>query len=210
MTLICPTDAQSAAALAALRPRGDAWRHGGHDALPGSVMGRVFAALGRATGAVERRICALVDEFFCVTAAETLDWWRIDYGLPDPCDPFAEVCDKVQALGDSTTGYAIAAALRHGWSVTIVEEWITYVEDCVCGLALAGTAISGAENGVTWRVTIDLAASPSYVVPSGVEPLAGLLLPGDSLDCPPDIDPLLCLIRRIAPAHADLSFTTIN
>jgi uncharacterized protein YmfQ (DUF2313 family) len=207
MTVICPTDAESAAALAALRPRGDAWRHGGHDALAGSVMGRVFAALGRATGAMERRICALVEEFFCATADETLDWWRLDYGMPDPCDPFADLCDKVQALGDSTTAYAVAVAARRGWSVTIAEEWTRRAETSRCGIMRAGTARPGAATGVTWAVRISLSASPSYRPPARRFPRAGRLRASQALACGPDTWPIECVLRRIAPAHANITFS---
>ena len=63
---------------------------------------------------------------------------------------------------------------------------------------------------MTWRITIDLAASPSYQRYVDIEPLFGLMFYGDSFDCGPDIEALKCLIRRIAPAHADLIFETVN
>ncbi len=206
----CPTDADVASALAALRPRGDAWRNGGFDGLQGSTMVRFFSALGVGMGPTHRRFCALTDEFFCSSAFETIDLWKLEYGVPDGCDPYADVCEKVNAVGDTTTAYAIAAAASRGWSIGIAEEWITNVEDCTVGLGLMGTAIFGAENGVKWIVTIDLTASIAFTVKAGVEPLFGLMLAGDTFDCPPDIEPLKCLIRRIAPAHADLEFLTIN
>lgn len=208
--LICPTDEGAAFALAALRPRGDAWRNGGFDALEGSVQGRFFSALGAGFGPAHRRICAMTAEFFCSTAVATLDVWRAEYGVPDGCDPFADLCEKVNAVGDTTAVYAVAAAARRGWSITIDEEWITNVEDCTLGLGLVGTVMCGAENGVKWVITVTLAASTSYVASDATEPLVDLLLPGEALSCPPDIEPLKCLIRRIAPAHADLEFLTIN
>lgn len=210
MNGLCRTDEEVARGLATLRPRGDAWRHGGHDGLNGSTMAGFFAGLGAALGPTERRFCALIDEFFCSSAIETLDLWALEYGVPDGCDPFADVCEKVNAVGDSTPAYAVAAALRRGWSITVAQEFTTIVEDCCMGMGLMGTTIMGAEQGVAWRITIDLAASPSYSLPAEIEPLLGLILLGDGLNCGPDIEPLTCLIRRIAPAHADLDFITIN
>ena len=99
VTTACHSDEQIAQSLASLRPRGDAWRHGGFDALAGSGMGDFFAALGAAFGPTDRRVCDMVDEFFCSTAAETLDLWALDYGVPDGCDPFENVCEKVNAVG---------------------------------------------------------------------------------------------------------------
>lgn len=118
MTECLSTEAH-AQALAALRPRGDAWRNSGADDLAGSIMGQFFDALGAPHAAMNARLCALIDEFFCSTAVETLDLWALEYGLPDGCDPFADVCEKVNAVGDTTPEYVIAAAQKRGWSITI-------------------------------------------------------------------------------------------
>lgn len=208
-TDLCHSDTQVAQWIAALRPRGDAWRNGGHDGLDGSGMGRVFDAFGASFGPTERRFCALIDEFFCSTASETLDLWALEHGVPDGCDPFADVCEKVNAVGDSIPAYAEAAALTRGWSIAITQEFITIVEDCAMGFGLMGTTIMGAEQGVVWRIAVNLAASPAYAVPAATGAIMGLMLLGDSFDCDPGIEGLACLIRRIAPAHADLVFTTV-
>lgn len=210
VTTGCHSDEQLALSLAAHRPRGDAWRHGGFDALAGSGMGDFFAGLGAAFAPLDRRVCEMVDEFFCSTAAETLDLWAREYGVPDGCDPFADICEKVNAVGDTIPAYAIAAALKRGWSIAISEEFITRVEDCCMGMGLMGTMVMGAEQGVTWRIVIDRAASPAYQAPAATGPIMGLMLMADVLDCDPDNEGLRCLIRRIAPAHADLVFETIN
>lgn len=204
---VCHTDAEVAAWVAALRPRGDAWRHGGHDGLDGSTMAGTFAAFGAAFGPTERRFCDLIDEFFCSTASETLDLWALEHGVPDGCDPFADVCEKVNAVGDSTPAYAVAAASRRGWSVAITQDYITVVEDCSMGFGLMGSMIMGAEQGVAWRIVVNLAASPAYTGPAGTGPIMGLMLMSDVFDCVADFEGLKCLIRRIAPAHADLIFT---
>ena len=210
VTTGCHTDEELARSFAALRPRGDAWRNGGFDALEGSGMGGFFAALGEAFGPTDRRVCEMVDEFFCSSAVETLDRWALDHGVPDGCDPFADVCEKVNAVGDTIPAYAEAAALRRGWSIAIGEEFITAVEDCCMGMGLMGTMVMGAEQGVTWRIVIDRANSPAYQAPAATAPIMGLMLMSDVFDCDPDNEGLRCLIRRIAPAHADLVFEVLN
>ncbi len=210
VTTGCHTDEQLAQSLAAHRPRGDAWRNGGFDALDGSGKGRFFAALGAAFGPLDRRVCEMVDQFFCSTATETLDVWAREYGVPDGCDPFADICEKVNAVGDTVPAYAEAAALRRGWSIAIGEEFITSVEDCCLGMGLMGTQILGAEQGVLWRIVIDRANSPAYQAPASTGPIMGLMLLADALDCDPDSEALRCLIRRLAPAHADLVFEAVN
>lgn len=204
---ICHSDDELAQQIAAYRPRGDAWRHGGHDALEGSVMGRVFAAFGAAFGPTERRLCALIDEFFCSTAIETLDLWAIDHGLPDGCDPFADTCEKVNAVGDGIPAYAVAAALRRGWSVTIGQAFVTLVQDGRMGHGRMGQMRMAAQQGVAWTIAVSLSRSPSYVADDSRRPLMGRMRMGWSFSCGPDIEPLRCLIRRIAPAHADLLFS---
>lgn len=206
MSLFCPTDQQVALSAAALRPRGDAWRHGGFDALEGSTIGQFFQGLGHAAGPTHRRLCAMVEEFFCSTAVETVPLWQLEYGLPDSCGPFLAVCDKANAVGDSTAAYAVSRAALRGWSIAIEEQWITNVEDCAAGLGLAGTMICGAENGVAWSISVNLAASPAYQATDLAPPIVSLILPGDQLNCDADVDPLRCILRLIAPAHADLIF----
>lgn len=207
--MICPSDADVAASIAALRPRGAAWRHGGHDAAPGSTMGRFFEGFGEVAAEGDRRICALVDEYFCSTASETLDVWALEYGVPDGCDPFADLCEKVNAVGDSVPAYAEAVALARGWSISISEEFITLVQSGRMGHGRMGTMRMAAAQGVTWRIAVDLAASPSYVAADRRKPLMGRMRLGFAFDCGPDITPLSCLLRRIAPAHADQIYTTI-
>lgn len=205
---VCPSDEAVAARLAALRPRGDAWRNGDEESLAGSVMGGWFKALGAGFGPTERRLCALLDEFFCSTAIGTIDLWRLEHGVPDGCDPFADVCEKVNAVGDTTTAYAVAAAARRGWAIAIAETFVISSEDSCYGPRCYGAGIYGAMQGVLWAVTVNLSASTSYQAIATRPPLYGVHLYGDFLNCLPDIEPLRCLVRRIAPAHADLSFTT--
>ncbi len=209
MTMTCPSDAATAARIAALRPRGAAWRNGGFDGLPGSVMGQFFDALGAAFGPTDRRLCELAEEFFCATATQTIAEWRRDWGVPDGCDPFQDVCLKVNALGDSTAAYATAAAFARGWAITIREEWTVRAEVARARIARAGAARCGAASGVTWFITVDAAASPAFVSSRFRPARAGRMRAGRALACPPNIEPLKCLIRRIAPAHANLVFAQL-
>ena len=204
------TDPESAFSLAAIRPRGDAWRNGASDELAGSVMGGFFDALGDSFGPVYRRFADLIDEYFCSSASETLDWWAIEYGLPDGCDPFAEVCEKVGAVGDSLPAYAVAIAAARGWSIRIEQEFIIASQDACYGPACYGAQIYGAQQGVLWRITVDLPNSPTYSEALSRQPLFGMQLYGDSFSCAADIESLRCFVRRVAPAHADLIFITQN
>lgn len=206
----CPDTDATTAALHLSLPRGRAWRTTPGEALDGSVLGRFWRAVAGPMAATSRRLCTLIDEFFCATAVETLDAWALDYGLPDPCDPFLDVCSKVAAVGDTTTDYAIAVALSRGWSITIGEEFILGPEDGSYASGLYGAQLFGAMQGVAWRVTVDLSGSLAYQAVAGRPPLFGAMLFGDSWACGPDIEALRCLIRRIAPAQCDLVFETVS
>lgn len=78
------------------------------------------------------------------------------------------------------------------------------------GMGLIGTLILGAQQGVTWRIVIDRANSPAYQAPASTGPFMGMMRLGNAFACSPDNEALRCLIRLIAPAHADLIFESIN
>lgn len=205
----CPTQEQMLAAVMALVPRGRAWQTSPFASAEDTVQRRFWAALADIAFQGNSRLCVLVNEFFCETASETLDLWALEYGLPDACDPFADLCAKVDALGDTTPDYAEAAALLRGWSVSIEQQFITASMSGYAGLGMAGASTVGAEQGVTWLVTIDTDSSPAFEgVGEGI-PYAGLMMAGEAMACTPDIDSLECVLRRIAPAQVDLVFQTI-
>ena len=202
----CPTLDETLASVLALIPRGRAWQNTPFAVDDDTTQRRFWRALSDPAQRLNARLCALTDEFFCATATETRDAWATDYGLPDACDPFSDLCAKVDAVGDTTPGYAEAAALLRGWVVSIEEQFITAGMSGFAGIGMAGASLAGAEQGVAWEVTIDTLASPAWAGWTEGVPYAGNMMGGDSLACPPDISSLECVLRRIAPAHVDLVF----
>lgn len=205
----CPSLDETLASVLALIPRGRAWQNSPFTTDEETIQRRFWWALADPAQQIDTRLCALTDEFFCSTANETLDIWAQEYGLPDGCDPFSDLCAKVDAVGDTTPAYAEAAALLRGWSVTIEEQFITAGMSGYAGLGMAGASLVGAEQGVTWQVTINTATSPAWEGAGEGVPFAGLMLAGDALACLPDISSLECVLRRIAPAQVDLVFIQI-
>lgn len=206
----CPDPDATATALHLGLPRGRAWRTTPGDALDGSVIGRFWRAVAGPMSAASRRLCSLIDEFFCSTAVETLDAWALDYGLPDPCDPFLDVCSKVSAVGDTTMSYAIAVAASRGWSISIAEEQITAAQSGTFGFSQFGSGIYAAQQGVVWRVVVSLPLSLAFTGVANRASVFGNGLFGLGFDCPPDIEPLRCLLRRIRPAQVELDITTLS
>lgn len=227
---VCPTLQQSIAATAALLPRGAAWPAndgggmiaqflvwlGGLTSTPapgqwpkGFVQCGIVAAIGTLRNFAELQACALLKEFWCASQTQTADLWNEEYGLPDPCDPGADLCTRVAAIGGTTSAYFQDIAARAGWSVSIQNNASFCGTPCGAPSALAGLATCGAQAVIGLTVTAHLSASPAYA--GGVEsvqPLAGLMLAGMTLNCPPNTGALQCLLARIMPAHVPVAYLT--
>jgi uncharacterized protein YmfQ (DUF2313 family) len=150
---------------------------------------------------LHQRACALVAEFFCSTIAELRNEWQVEYGYPDPCDPWQSLCEKVTAQGGATCAYLSGLAASRGWALSC--------SDCDpnvgahAGCAHAGCARTcGCIQNVIF-VTVDLANSQSYTAPPSRSAYAGSARAGSAISshCPPGAEPLQCLIERFKPAH---------
>ncbi|MGY3588090.1 hypothetical protein [Bradyrhizobium sp. USDA 4350] len=152
-----------------------------------------------------QRICDLRMEFWCQSASETRDEWMTEYGLPDACDPFPDLCTKVAAIGGTRCEYYAAIASRSGWTISCVEA----VQFCGsrAGRALAGHARAGSTIGrAVLRIVVYLNESPAYT-PRGryLAARAGRFRAGRRQTCGPDLTPLRCIMARIV--HAEILTT---
>jgi len=228
---VCPTLEQTAVALCANLPRGAAWpvNDGGgtiarflawlqalngsvpaiSEWLPGYVQAGFYVALAAVKNAVEADICALKEEFFCATASKTLDLWNEEYGLPDPCDPGADLCTRVSAVGGSQPSYFESVAAQAGWSVMIAND-AGFCGSQAGSVFAGGFTAGGGEVSLGLTITVSLENSPAFAGGAeAIQPLAGLLLAGMTLNCPPSIGALQCLLERILPAHVPATYVTI-
>lgn len=225
----CPSLLESIGATLALLPRGRAWpaNDGGttlanywnwlkslrgkvpaRDAWqPGFVQTGYFAAVGAARNYLERRLCDLRFEFWCATHSETHDVWMEEYGLPDACDPFPDLCSKVSALGGARCEYYSEIAARAGWAIECLDG------DTSCG-SFAGCAVAGCDlTGASYepnklQIVVHLNDSPAFVSIDESPSLAGCMMAGMNLTCPPDITGVQCLIERIVSAHVEVKYLT--
>src|SRR2546421_695582 len=123
----CPTRDEILNSALALLPQGRAWQSNeggpavGYDIGfdPGGYQDNGFQAIFRQGSILRRfwksvaglfsflndRLCALRLEFWCATHVETHDLWMAEYGLPDACDPFPDLCTKVAAIGGTRCEY---------------------------------------------------------------------------------------------------------
>lgn len=229
----CPTRADILGAIFALLPRGRAWQtHEGGPVAgygvgfdPGgfnpdgfsttyqkpSVIRQFWSAVADVFSYLTDRLCALRLEFWCASQSETTDLWMLEYGLPDACDPFPDLCTKVAAIGGTRCEYYAAVAARSGW----VIECISIVNDCGTRVgsrtSMAGRAITGPlRNSATILIRVYLGDSVAYVGGGRRPPLAGRLKAGRRLSCLPDISPLQCTLERIVHAEILINYEVFN
>ena len=261
--LTCPTLQQSIDATAALLPRGRAWPAndrsmtarflawlGGLTGVPaatdwpaGFVQMGFVAAVGAVRNYLETQLCALRLEFWCATETLTNDLWMAEYGLPDDCDPYPNLCAKVAALGGRRCELYQELCAANGWIIECDAQpacfGIAYApiqqsafendafeNDAFQvaapgaatppGAALAGNMcagniiVGGAAAANQIDIVVHLNESPSYTGGSQNPSYAGCMFAGQPLSCPPNIGPIECLLERFAPAHVDVSYSTVS
>lgn len=203
----CPDDmlAKTVAAL----PRGRAWQTDGTERdETESRLTQYWHAVADAFQFVNKRLCDLRLEFWCASQTETRDQWMAEYGLPDACDPFPDLCMKVAALGGVTCEFYAAAAARIGWNIDCGKD------AAICG-AMAGCAYAGdaQTGGISNRsrliIDVDLKTSPAYTGTYLPPPIVGCIQAGNILACEPDISSLQCLLDRIVHAHVEIIYNVL-
>jgi len=201
---ICLTQEQTLDQLIKLLPRGRAWRTDADAPVRRSFLN----ALAALYAYVEQRICALRLEFFCATETETNDVWMKQYGLPDACDPYPNLCAKVAAFGGTRCDYYAEIAALAGWSIECLDIM-------GCG-SLTGRAKAGCGRAGRGRiqnellVLVDLTASPSYKGGFHTPPLAGRIRSGMPMNCPPSVGPLDCVLERVVHAHVRIVYQLVG
>ncbi|WP_315766488.1 hypothetical protein [Bradyrhizobium sp. SZCCHNS2005] len=136
-----------------------------------SVLAGFWRAIASVVTFILARYCDLRLEFWCATHKETHDLWMAEYGLPDACDPFPDLCTKVAAIGGVSCEYYAAVAARAGWSITCAD----ITNDCggSAGTFQAGCSWPGGQiGGGRLLIIVDLDDSPAYVAPAGALPYA--------------------------------------
>jgi hypothetical protein len=226
----CPTLEQSIQATAALLPRGRAWPANSagmvqnflgwlgalvgipapSDYPPGYGQMGFVAAIGAVRNYLETQLCALRLEFWCATETLTNDLWMAEYGLPDDCDPFPVLCAKVAALGGRRCELYQELCEANGWIIECVANGLCFGVNSYAGGGMAGNMLIGSAPGPNHiGIVVNLEESPAFQGGAQTPFLAGRIFAGMPISCPPDINPLQCLIERIAPAHVVVNYNSI-
>lgn len=172
-------------------------------AVDGSVLWQYWRALSVLLHFFYVRLCALREEFWCQSIVETRDEWMIEYGLPDECDPFPDLCIKVAAIGGTRCEYYAEVAARAGWSISCEDLVVSCGSRAGCN-ARAGKARAGATVGSAMlKIVVHIDESPSWEPTTRFLPaLAGRMRAGRRLTCGPNLLPLQCLLSRVI--HAEI------
>ncbi len=104
-----------------------------------SILLRSWRALASVVTFIPSRYCDPRLEFWCATHKKTHDLWMTEYGLPDACDPFPDLCTRVAAIGGARCEYYAAVAARAGWSIICADV----TNDC-------GASAGNFQAGCSW------------------------------------------------------------
>ena len=197
----------------ALLPPGRAWQTHDGGPWPGTRLYGFWSAVASLRAYFNARMCAMREQFFCATADEMRDIWLAQYGLPDDCDPFPDLCAKVQAIGGARCEYFQAVTQRKGWVIDCLAG-----ED-QCGARFGKTRFSviapghksdlprfrrtrfgrrlgcaavpvrtggarfGRASALTLRIRVHTRSSSAYVAPTTRLPRLGRMRFGQKLSC---------------------------
>ncbi|WP_316158460.1 MULTISPECIES: hypothetical protein [unclassified Bradyrhizobium] len=225
--LRCPTAPDILASALKLLPKGRAWqsheggpRDGAEIAFQPDAFSSGFAtryrkpswllrfwkSVAEVYAFLNQRLCDLRLEFWCATHKETHDLWMAEYGLPDACDPFPDLCAKVAAIGGTRCDYYAGIAARAGWSIACVDQLARC--GAQAGFAKPGRAKPGGQSSAKLQILVDLDNSTAYTGGPRRLPLAGKMKAGRPLACGPDISPLECILSRVVHAEIQIAYVT--
>lgn len=168
-----------------------------------SVLQRYWLAYAELLEYLHQRACALIEEFYCETARETIDDWALDYGFPDTCEPYSVLCDKVRAQGGATCSYLSGLAARLGYVIECRDGSSTSAANCM----VADCSPICAVEPNTIFIRIITGQSPAAAVPTNFA--ADCLVADCTPPCQVVPSAVSCLIERYKPAHVKAIYEVI-
>ena len=163
-----------------------------------SVMQQFWAAYAEVLEYLHQRACALLNEYFCSSTRELKAEWGVEYGSPDPCEPWNTLCEKSRALGGATCAYLASLASRNGWHVECIDCAPTRLALADCAVADCTPLDCECTSGVI-RIRIVTGLSPAWS--QSVPMHADAAVADCTSPCPPIPELVRCLIERWKPAH---------
>lgn len=181
----CPGHDDIFLALMSLLPRGRAWQTVDLVSLArDTLLKRVVSGLALGWTKIEDAACNTLNEWFCYSAAETIQAWNTDYGIPDECDLYnANVCAKVEAQHSVSAASLLALLEANGYSA--VGRW------------LKGSDLEFPGVRSTFHVEVDPGLSTAF---TSRTVLPFRLGEGRKIG-EPDLSRIVCMLERYVPLH---------
>jgi len=195
----CPTVEQEMQQLKKLLPRGRAW-----DTYIGGVRHAFFWAVAVILQAADAAVCSLGRQWFCATTDTLLPVWLAEYGFPDPCDPYADLCAKVRAIGGQTCDYFVGVAAEIGFAISCIP-----ICGAQAGCAQAGCSQAGPKYGPGYLVFAVSESGSTSIGQQATPPQAGCYQSGQPNRCGVDLTSLDCVMQRICPAHRQIVYVIV-
>lgn len=181
--------------MLSMLPRGALWSRD-----PDTVRGRVYAAHAAELARIDALLEQLLSERSPRTAFALLAEWETALGLPDECtgtavtiaERRAAALARLIATGGQSPAYFVEVAKALGYDITITQyrgRWY--------GLAKTGGTYGTADHHFTWKVTCTTGTTRPRRY--------GQAYYGEPYTTWGNY-PLVCMIRRLAPAHTTVLF----
>lgn len=167
---------------------------------PDSVRGRTYSALAEEFARIDATFEQILTERSPRTAYALLSEWEAVLGLPDDCTGGAETIAerraaahaRMIATGGQSPAYFVEVAKALGYDITITQYRARW-----SGMRRFGQRYGAEDMQFTWRVT----ATTGTIRPRR----HGAAYHGEPYKTWGNY-PLVCLIRRLAPAHTTVLF----
>jgi uncharacterized protein YmfQ (DUF2313 family) len=192
-----------------LFPRGEAFR-----IEPGSTFASFVDALANEPARIEDRVQDFLNEMDPRTTNEMVDNWERLLNIPDECTPDdyeptladrrTRIMQKLTTGGGQNDAFYLLLAQQLGYDSSLFS--ITTFRDFKVGVSKAGQSLAnthdsdGVETG--WPYAFQVSAPAEFVQRFRV----GRSTVGQKLVLPENTT-LECVIRKFAPAHAEVLFS---
>lgn len=192
------SEADYAAALVALLPRGKVWPK-----EPDSLQAQVAAALAGTLARLDARAQSLLVDAFPATTLELLPEWEASLGLPDPCEGAGQgieqrrtqVVGRLSSAGGQSVAYFLDVVARLGYTGASIEQYAPFR----VGRDVVGAPLRDQAWAFAWRLNLpDLRVF--YFE-------AGISAAGQALEIISN-GVATCVINALAPAHTVVFYTT--
>lgn len=157
-----------------------------------TIMEQCLAAIAEVLEWLHERICQLIEEMFCDTTNELALEWAQEFGFPDACEPYANLCAKVYAKGGASLEFLRSLAVRVNAAIVVDDKSTDAAID---------------PNTVRIQVPgLETAPPPVPLIPFH----AGAIVAGHRSPCFSSEDALaICMIERVRHAHLLIDYEVI-